>query len=225
MCNMIFRTLLYGVIAATLCMSSGCVGPVAGVFPAAAGQPRHPVYVVNHGWHTGLVVATDDLAPSARPAHTLFDQAEYVELGWGDEGFYRTDGITAGLVVRAVFVPTKTVLHTVAIDEDIASYFSGSGIIKVELSDEGLHRMNNFISASYQQDEQGQPVDLGPGLYGASRYYRAKGHYYFPNTCNKWTARALRSAGCPISTFYAVRAQNVFRQASAFGEVLQAFQK
>jgi hypothetical protein len=32
-----------------------------------------------------------------------FDDVAYIEIGWGDKGFYQTKKITAGLTVRAIF--------------------------------------------------------------------------------------------------------------------------
>ena len=112
-----------------------------------------------------------------------------------------------------------------AIDRHIDQYFSQSGIIKVDLSQKGYERLVAFLASSYMRDDQNASIDLGPGIYGSSRFYRAEGKYFFPNTCNKWTARALRSAGCPISPFYAVRAKNVFKQTAKFGTVVREFRE
>ena len=40
-------------------------------------------------------------------------------------------------------------------------------------------------------------------------------------TCNKWVAQALRSAGCPITPFYALTADNVIYQVAKFGTVVR----
>ncbi|MDA1274704.1 MAG: DUF2459 domain-containing protein [Verrucomicrobia bacterium] len=202
-------------------IATGCLRPVTGVFPPGKGQAQHRVYVVDHGWHTGLVVSTKDLTADASPASRELASTPLVEMGWGDEGFYRAQSITLGLVTRAVFWPTPTVLHVVGVDREVEEYFPASGITAVDLSDEGLRRLCAFLSSSYDRDGANRPMDLGPGIYGDSRFFRATGKYYFPNTCNKWTARALRSAGCPISPFYAVRAGNVFRQTARFGVVMR----
>jgi uncharacterized protein (TIGR02117 family) len=193
------------------------------VFPPDAATPAHRIYVVNHGWHTGLVVKADELPPAARPPASVLRQAPYIEMGWGDEGFYRAQRITPELVVLAIFWPTPTILHMVAVEGEVAHYFGESGLIAVDLSEEGHRRLCDFIANSYQRDAWGDPIDSGPGIYGASRFYRAAGSYYFPNTCNKWTARGLRAAGCPITPCYAIRAENVFRQTRRFGEVIHEF--
>jgi hypothetical protein len=64
-------------------------------------------------------------------------------------------------------------------------------------------------------------VVAADGLYPNSTFFEANGRYYFPNTSNKWTARALRETGYPISTFYTVTSGNVVKQASEHGVVIQ----
>ena len=58
---------------------------------------------------------------------------------------------------------------------------------------------------------------LGQGQYANSRFYAARGKYSLLQTCNTWTARALRSAGLPITSLYAVSAGNVMAQTRPLG--------
>jgi uncharacterized protein (TIGR02117 family) len=197
------------------------MGPVAGVFPAAKGDHGETVYVVNHGWHTGLVVPTARLPVGAWLPREGGMRGKYLEIGWGDDDFYRASKINSGMALRAMCWRNPAVLHVVAMGESPEVYFSNSGIIRVQLSGRGFQRLCEYLAESYASGADGTPIDLGKGIYGNSRFYRARDHYYFPNTCNKWTARALRAAGAPITPFYAVRAANVFNQSRKFGEVVR----
>jgi hypothetical protein len=60
------------------------------------------------------------------------------------------------------------------------------------------------------------------GLYGQSHFYRALGSYYFPKTCNVWTAGALKASGFAASTVTALTAENVLKQSRRFGRDVQA---
>jgi uncharacterized protein (TIGR02117 family) len=200
---------------------AGCLGPVPGVFPAAKGELVETVFVVNHGWHTGIVVPTARLPASARPSREAVAHSNYVEIGWGDDGFYRAERVTSGISLRAMLWRNPAVLHVVAMDEPPDAAFPCSGIIRIAVSTNGFARLCSYLSAAYATDLAGARTDLGRGIYGDSRFYRATGHYYFPNTCNKWTARALRATGAPITPFYAVRAKNVFNQSRKFGVVVR----
>jgi len=200
---------------------AGCFASVESLYPPTPGQPHETVYVVNHGGHTGLVFEKDKLSKQAKPPCEQFKGSRYIEVGWGDEGFYQAQRVTSGVALRAVLWPTTTVLHIVGMDRPAQQYFTRSGIIKVDLSKPGFQRLCSFLASSYFRDAQGSVIDLGPGTYDNSRFYKATGKYFFPKTCNVWTAKALRSAGCPITPFCAIGARNVFRQTEKFGTVIR----
>lgn len=208
------------VLICVLLSGAGCYSPVPGLFPARRGEPTEKIFVVNHGWHTGIVVPTAKLPASARPPLADAAHSQFLEIGWGDDGFYRADKVTSGIALRAMFWCNPAVLHVVALDKPPNLYFPDSGLIEVTVGTNGFNRLCAYLSASYATNSYGVPLDLGKGIYGASRFYRATGHYYFPNTCNKWTARALRATGAPITPFYSLRAENVFNQSRNFGVVL-----
>jgi len=199
----------------------GCLGPVAGLYPPQENQPSTVIYVVDHGWHTGVVIPRIEIPPDLWPEQTDFLDFDYLEVGWGDEGFYRAQKITIGLALRAIFIPTPSILHIVGVNAPIDQYFYGSDIIEVELSGEGFRELCSFIDSTFDRGDNSRTTPLGPGIYGPSLFYRASGYYYFPKTCNVWTARAIRRAGAPITPFYAITADNVLYQTSKFGTVIQ----
>ena len=63
---------------------------------------------------------------------------------------------------------------------------------------------------------------LGPGLYGKSRFYLSRETYHAFNTCNVWTARVLRDAGCPITPATTLTVDSLMVKAARFGKVIQA---
>jgi len=209
------RTLSLLAIAVSL-SAGGCIRPVKGLFPPPPLEPTVPVHVVSHGWHTGLVIDRADVPPDLWPEQHDFAQSRHLEIGWGDEGFYRAQEITPGLALRAMFLPTPSVMHVVGFDEPVEGYFQQSKIYRVELGEPAFRQLCRFVADTYDHDSGGQAIPLGPGIYGNSRFYRAKGNYYFPKTCNIWTARALRTAGCPIDTWTTVSAGRVIDQVDDF---------
>ena len=95
--------------------------------PATAQGVRmaQTVHVVSNGWHTGIVVPRKAVvATRVLPEAADFPDAAYLEFGWGDQGFYQADEITTGLTLNAILWPTETVMHVVALPQDISSYFS-----------------------------------------------------------------------------------------------------
>ncbi|MBL4826412.1 MAG: TIGR02117 family protein [Spongiibacteraceae bacterium] len=170
--------------------------------------PSTVIYVVSHGWHTGLIVPADDLQERIPELKKRFSDTHYLELGWGDKGFYQAKEITAGLVVQAIFWPTKTVVHTVAVPSNVRRYFSNSDLKQLRLNGKEYSSLLQFISNSFYK-EQGSIVELKNGIYGDSQFYRGVGDYYLMNTCNKWTAKGLKSAGVDIVPTFKLTAGSV----------------
>ena len=206
-------------VLALLC--TGCLGPKKELFPPAAAAPCKTIHVVSHGWHTGVIISRADISTNIWPAQRDFAPFESVEVGWGDDGFYRCDKITLAITLKALFWPTPSVLQVVGFNGPPEREFPESQVIRVELSPEGFKRLCIFIDRAYARTAAGRAIPLGPGLYGTSEFYRANGSYYFPKTCNSWTASALRSAGCPMTPLWSVTAGSVMSQARRFGTVLQ----
>ena len=55
---------------------------------------------------------------------------------------------------------------------------------------------------------------MNPGIYGNSQFYKAKGDFHIFNTCNKWTAKGLESAGMKISTTFKLTAGSIMNYLS-----------
>lgn len=70
-----------------------------------------------------------------------------------------------------------------------------------------------YIHDAHAREGAQPAAPLGPGLYGDSRFYPARERFHLFNTCNVWTARALRAAGLPFAP--AVTAEGVMAQARA----------
>ncbi|GMV44893.1 MAG: hypothetical protein AMXMBFR66_02910 [Pseudomonadota bacterium] len=66
------------------------------------------------------------------------------------------------------------------------------------------------------------PPPLGPGLYGASRFYASRERFHLFRTCNVWTASVLAVAGVPMRPATALTAEALFAQVSPHGRVLRA---
>lgn len=191
--------------------------PLSAILP----QPATSVYLVNHGWHTGIVVQRDNIPDDIWPEQDDFPGVIYIEVGWGDEDFYQAPKVTLGLVLKAAFQSTSSVLHVTGFTLPVPLYFPDSDILEIPLSQAGFERLCTFIHATYKREATPHALPLGRGLYGTSRFYRANGTYHLFNTCNNWTAKALKAAGCPIVPWQAMTAENVMRQASRFGKVIR----
>ena len=198
-------------------LTAGCLGPVAELYPDDPEKRPVPVHIVKVGWHAGLIVESDQLDEDF-PEHEDMPRAERLKIGWGDDKFYPEPDPSFWLYLRAGFWPSRSVLHVVGMDVAADEYFPGTEVITLHISEDGMAKMSDFISGYFRLDEDDAPQFQEWGRYGNSAFFKARGRYYLPKTSNTWTARALRSAGVPITPVYGVTAGNVMRQARSAAE-------
>jgi uncharacterized protein (TIGR02117 family) len=183
------------------------------LWPPAPGTPTTEIHVVSHGYHAGIIIPRASLHDQAsrrgRAAlgamATRFDRFDRLEIGWGDEGFYRAvptlDSLTVPLALRALLRPgNPSVLHVVGIPGDPRVVFVNSEIVRLELSATGFDKLADKLDASFAHEANGDLfAPLGPGLYGTSLFFRANGAFHLFNVCNHWVASLLDAAGVPTA--------------------------
>ncbi len=96
-----------------------------------------------------------------------------------------------------------------SVPSDVNEYFPGSEIESLCLSDDNLSALVRFISNSFYKDSNGDIQALKKGIYGDSQFYKGVGNYYLMNTCNKWTAKGLKSAGLDILPTFKLTADSI----------------
>ncbi len=201
---------------------SACASSISGPPAASENVTRSTIYLVNHGWHAGIVLRQAEILDSAWPVLEDFPDAQYLEVGWGDMDFYQTPGPHMGLILKAALLPTASVLHIVGFTGPVASYFPYSEIIRIELSASAHEQLSRTIAASFARDEAGKTRSLGQGIYGDSNFYMSREVYHLFNTSNVWTARALRDAGLPITPQRVFTVEDLMSQAAKIGMVVQS---
>ena len=204
------HNLLIGLLIATN-MQIGLIKSFAAEINKSAGNE---IYVVNHGWHTGFVVPASDIQHLIPELKQRFRNAPYIEFGWGDNEFYQAEEITSGITLKAIFLPTDSVVHVVAVTRKADKYFKDSEVEKFCLEDLELNSLVKFISSSFFRNQSGNLLKLNHGIYGDSQFYKAIGDFHIFNTCNKWTAKGLESAGMKISTTFKLTAGSIMNYLS-----------
>ena len=204
-----------------ICLFSGCAASSNKDCPADKHTSAHTIYLVSHGWHVGIVVETSDIPDEAWPAHKTFADARYLEIGWGDRDFYQASSPGISISLKAILLPTPSVLHIVAFNNSVTSHFPHSKIISIPLSAPGFQHLIAHIANSFDKDSTGNSVPLEPGLYGVSQFFRSRDSYHLFKNCNNWVAKALYTAGCPMSPSLAITADSLMSQAQSFGTILQ----
>lgn len=179
-----------------------------------APEPKdRDVFIVEHGWHTGLIVDTRDLAEDDLPYFSMLRRHRYLEVGWGDATFFQADDPTIGMALDAMLTPGPAVLHVAAFDKDPGAFFKGQVVHRIPMTASGVQAVGRFVARSFADQTSSEPAATSPGDYGQdSRYVAATGSYYFPNTCNVWTANALQAGGADVSPTFAVTSRALLHQ-------------
>ena len=198
-----------------------CASPPSNLFPPGPNQPSRTIYLVKHGWHAGIVVKRADIPVGVWPQHNEFPDAKYLEVGWGDRDYYMTKKPGLGITLKAGLLPTASVLHIVGFRGTVTHYFPGNQIIQIDLSEAGFQRLCRYLENSYAHTNDGLSKPLGPSLYGEGQFYLSRETYHAFNSCNAWTARALREAGLPIAPAANLRIKTLMTNVEKFGTVIQ----
>ena len=194
-----------------LALAAGCL--TSSAHREAPGSERGRVaWVVDHGWHTAIVIRRADVDPAIWPEASDFPQASLIEISWGDRDFYMAAEGTASLAVKAALFSSGSVLLLAGLDESALTSIPARDAAELGLSRSGFDRMTRFFHDEYQRDEDGRSVRLGPGLDGATWFYAARSRYRLFNTCNTWVARALQRAGLDVTPAGVVTAGAVMHQ-------------
>lgn len=218
------RSLLLTLLAIATIVS-GCAAPVMHGDPSSMDTAHpHSIYVVRQPWHTGIVVLAADVPANAWLARRDFPDAAYLEVGWGDRAYYQAADPGVWLGLRALFWPTPGVLHVAAFNGPVERTFGSTEILELRVSARGLARLVEVVRDSHELDASGRPIALGPGLYGASRFYASRETFHLFKTCNVWTASVLLEAGIPVSPGLAFSAGNLMTQLRPSGRVIRPAQ-
>ncbi len=198
---------------------SGCANRGSAFYPPEYGASENrTVYILDHGMHSGIGFRQDDTG-SCLTLREIGNDAEYVEIGWGDEAYYPADESTSGMTMKAAFWPTGSVLHVAAVKGRLHDFFPDSKIFALELTREGFDRMCTRIVKQFVRSEDGTIAALQPGQYDGSYFYKSTGSFHLFNNCNSWTAQMLREAGVPISTLNTLTSSQLMMRAERLGGV------
>jgi uncharacterized protein (TIGR02117 family) len=161
------------------------------------------VYACDNGVHADLVAPviaghTDWRAVFAPGAFTgPVASFHHIGIGWGSRDFYINTPTWAeldiGTAVKSVLWD-ETVLHV--------EYRPRPGAAEKcrqwRMDAAGYERVAGFVRDSLRLS-QGRPVAAAAGYGDRDAFYVANGRYTIIETCNQWTARALRLGSAPVA--------------------------
>jgi len=179
--------------------------------PTSQEDEQH-LYLVSHGWHSGLVIPATYLDHRFDFLTSYFGRSQYYEFGWGDEDFYPARKNTFLLGLKALFWPTSTLMHVVAVPVKPQNYFTSAETVEIKVSTKAMKHLLNYLSASFKRDTHHEPISKQKGIYGRSFFFKAQGYFFMTRTCNTWTTQALEEAGLPVNSFFTLTASSLVDQ-------------
>jgi hypothetical protein len=150
-----------------------------------------PVVVVDHGYHSGLVLRRinvtamaaalrgeyPELARRLESVAAPWPAADWLEFGWGDEAFYQAtrtaSDVQLRLAIPALLWPTPSVLQVVPGAGPAATAFPGSDRVVLDLSAGGWRAMALRLAASVEPGPGSAAEPVGPSLYGNGLFFRS----------------------------------------------------
>jgi len=201
--------ILVGMAIAIASYFLDCPSPPAELFPPAPNVKTRTIYFVQHEWHSGL-------AWSQRIGESFGAEAwkdsPYVEVGWGDRQFYFAGDQSIPSMLRAVFIPSDSVMHVTSFAEAPEKFFKFP-VLPIELSEAGFQSLFAYVKQTFLVNQKGDRLAaIGKGQYGVSNFYAAVPRYFSAFNCNTWAAEALRNAGVSVCPNRAVLAKNLGEQ-------------
>ena len=109
--------------------------------------------------------------------------------------------LSVGMALRALLLPNnRSVLHVVGFKNHPRLAFARVEMVQINVSEAGFARLAERLDATFTREEGSDfPVELGPGLYGPSLFFRANGAFHLFHVCNHWVADLLNAAGLPTT--------------------------
>lgn len=159
--------------------------------------PNNVVYLVKHGWHTDIAIPSHELRGNMTIFRRIFPGVKILVFGFGKRSFVTAPVHTIGDLVVGPFPGAGLLLVTGLSATPNVAYNDGI-TATLDLPSGGAERLSDFIWETLKKDH-GTPLELRPGFFAGSIFYRTQTRYAGSRTCNTWTAEALRAAGLNIN--------------------------
>lgn len=208
----LLRTIFGGLLLSSCSTLVATPAVVTHAPPISSEQTEETIWVLDSGWHTGLIVETSELGSHLNALLSTQPRSHYLMFGWGNRKFYMTPNPTLGMDVAALFPSESTLLVEGCNREPRACYSSAVKLRAIQVSLAGQRRLDNYLLETLKLNAIGQAEVLGAGPDPGSEFYASGLTYDAFHTCNTWTAQALHTAGIAIDWHGVIFADQLWSQ-------------
>lgn len=175
------------------------------------------IYLVRYGWHTALVINRDDLYSLWPNSSLLWKEGKFIEFSWGDELYFPEDNPGPWLAIKAIAFPTRSVILVNQYNSNPYDAISRDNLVRIVASPENLKLLIDYFEASFLLNEKGLPEEYRR-VNANICFYQSVESYHAFNTCNKWTAKALKKMGLKVSPNFIVTSKGLMKAARKASE-------
>ena len=183
---------------ATALLLGGCSIPIPPL-PSLEPGDEATVYVIERGWHSDIGLPVDELAAPLSTLTQRFPGVRFLTFGFGERQFLLSRKATLGGMLSAL-LPSRSAVLMTALAADPAAAFGAPHVVVLQVSREGLARIEDAVWQELEKSPDGEPMLLADGPYPGSVFYAARDTYDGLYTCNSWTMTMLRTGGLPVPT-------------------------
>lgn len=127
------------------------------------------------------------------------------------KAFYQEPGISIILAIRAVLIPTQSVIRIHAFQTHPELYYgSFASLFEVKLSNDQYNSLISFISNSFIRDKDGETI-LSHCMQVTETFSLQRKYHLF-RTCNTWVCMALKESNVPFRSVGIVTRRQLARQ-------------
>jgi uncharacterized protein (TIGR02117 family) len=167
--------------------------------PAPSAGDCETTRLWSNGFHTNIALRAA-LLDADHPLRTLFPEANYFLIGWGERDYYKADHPGFWMGLKAIVPPSPSVVHVIAGEEQVEDRIWPGDVLDIAVSREGARRLGRAIARSLAYEARGAPIVESEGkVKGASLFLRSREGFHLFYMCNHWTARVLHEAGVRVS--------------------------
>lgn len=187
------------------------------LWPSVASRDDIPVYLLDNGFHTDMVVprqALTDVPGPLTDAIAGLKPGPWVLIGWGDARFYVDQSPIASRLpdgARAFFRPgnpSVLMLRPETLSPEQAFLPEGRRVII--LSPDAMRAMRHRIEASLDFSS-GAPRVVATRPGDPVRFFASRETFSILHLCNHWAGEVLNAAGLPIRPVQTVFSSEIGR--------------
>ncbi len=174
------------------------------------------VYLLQRGYHTDIGLRGADLAGPIAAIGARYPSAQTLLFGFGDRSFVMTRRRWIGDWLLALF-PGRGAMLVTGLRTTPQNAFGAANVVELHVTTMQFLSIEDYVNESFALDRN-SPIWIGDGPYVGSLFYESARTYDLLDTCNTWTAAALRSGGLNEPVRFTLFAGQTMRPARRLAE-------